>query len=485
MNRRLILICAVIMIAMAIPAFAAVQNVKVSGDIDAYGISRNNFDLGRKISGTTGGKDNSGVFMSQVRLRVDADLTDNVSSTIRLLNERDWDQEVTNSSAVDLDLAYVTLKEMLYSPLTIVVGRQPLRYGNALIIGDPDTNRITNDADTTILNQDLSVRKAFDAVKAVLNYDPLTIDVFYSLIDENTKLGGGVGPEEKDDVNLYGVNANYKVGDAFDSTIEGYFFYKEDQKKRATDNGDTISVPGVKISTNPIKGLNLQAEQAWQFGSKLMQLSSGAYTTLHRKREAMATQILATYALQLDSLMKYSPVIGAMFTRFSGDKNAADTGGGRGEYKAWDPMFEDQGTGTIYNVLFQTTNTKVANGNVSVKPIEDLTAKLDWTGIWLDKELNISRWGNGNADLFSLYQINNGSITPWMREGKTFLGQEIDANLTYDYTEDVQLGLMGGVFIPGKAFNKTDDPNNNTATNPDSEDNRLATQLIASCKVTF
>ncbi|MDP2939046.1 MAG: alginate export family protein [Candidatus Omnitrophota bacterium] len=475
MNRRLIVMCAVIVLAMAIPAFAAVQNVKVSGDIDAYAIYRNNFNLGRKDNGMTGGVDKSNLFMSQIRLRVDADLTDNVSTTVRLLNERDWDAENAATTDIDLDLAYVTLKEMLYSPLTVVIGRQPLRYGAGLIIGDPDTNRVSNtNADNVIFNQDLSIRKAFDAVKAILNYDPLTIDLFYSKIDENTKIGAGsLTTSNKDDVNLYGVDASYKLGDKFDTVAEGYYIYKSDDSVKfpaagaAPERSDTILVPGARISTNPIKGLNVQIEQAWQLGNKVIS------TNYDRNREAMATQLIASYVLPIDALEKYAPVIGAQFTRFSGDKNAAATG--NDDYKAWDPMYEDQGTGTIYNVLFQTTNTKVANGNVSIKPIEDLSLKLNWTGIWLDQDLNIDRWGNANANLYTLYQLNNGTYTPTMSAGKKFLGQEVDATLTYDYTEDVQLGLMGGAFAPGKAFAK---PVN-------SDDSRVATQVIGSCKVTF
>ncbi|MFZ5800229.1 MAG: putative porin, partial [Candidatus Omnitrophota bacterium] len=232
MSRRLLVICAALfLVAMAVPAFAAVQNVKVGGDVFVTGVSRNNFDLGRTASGNT--DDDSSLFMSQVRLRVDADLTDNVMATIRLINERDWDQEsdgqspADNNTQVDIDLAYVTLKEMLYSPLTVVIGRQPLRYGNALIIGDPDTSRQDTSAHP-IFNRDLTIRRGFDAIKAILNYDPLTIDVFFSEIDENTKQSSSGDNNEKDDVILWGVNGAYKVGDKYNSTVQGYFFQKRD-----------------------------------------------------------------------------------------------------------------------------------------------------------------------------------------------------------------------------------------------------------------
>lgn len=489
MNRRLIVICAVaFLVALAVPAFAAVQNVKVSGDITATAVSRDHFNLGRQTSGDTGGSDDSAVIMSQTRLRVDADLTDNVSTTVRLLNERDWGQEAgmddtgtatadSNSTEINLDLAYVTLKEMLYSPLTVIIGRQNLRYGNAMIVGDPDTSRLETSDNPQIINRDLSVRKAFDAVRAILNYDPLTIDLFGAKIDENRKISLA-DARDKDDVNLYGLVANYKLGDKYNSVLEGYFFQKRDDSKKIAGNhgADVISVPGARITTSPIKGLYLSLEQAWQVGVK----NIAAGTSI--KRNAMATQFIGSYALQVEKLMKYAPVVGMGYSRFSGDKNAAMTTNDSEYYKAWDPMYIDQGVGTIINVLFDKTDSRVANVNLGGKPIEDVNLKLDWTALWLDKDLNIDKWGNHNVNLFSLYQLGSrGAYYPYMTNGKNFLGQEVDATLTYDYTEDVQFNLTSGAFFPGKAFHK-----NEGDTDINHRGGRkAATQLIGSCKVTF
>jgi hypothetical protein len=487
MKRRLILICAVMFfVALAIPAFAAVQNVKVSGDIAATYVGRNNFDLGRKDDGVTGGRDNSNVVMSQIRLRVDADLTDNVSTTIRLLNERDWGAEDdrinntvaggtstavtrnTNSTEVDLDLAYVTLKEMLYSPLTVTIGRQLLRFGNAMVIGDPDTSRQETSKNPNIVNRDLSLRKSFDAIRANLNYDPLSIDLFYSLLKHNYTITTPAH-NDRDDVNLYGINANYKIGDKYDSMVEAYLFEKRDDSKIGDQNKgpDVVRTPGLRIVTNPIKGLNLQVEQAWQFGTKNV---SAAY---NRHREAMATQFIANYALPFESLAKYSPVVGVQWSRFSGDKNPAST---TDNYTAWDPMYIDQGVGTINNVLFDKTNSRVFNINMAANLIEDLNLKFDYTSIWLDRKLNTDRWGNQNANLFTLYQTGGSYFYPSMQEGKKHLGNEYDLTLTYDYTEDVQFKLLGGIFTKGNAFVKK--TMNFQSKNP-------ATQLMASCKVTF
>ena len=73
----------------------------------------------------------------------------------------------------------------------------------------------------------------------------------------------------------------------------------------------------------------------------------------------------------------------------------------------------------------------------------------------------------------SLGTIGNGQTAEYKIEISLAkeLGNEIDATLTYDYTEDVQLGLSAGAFIPGDAFSGAND--------------KTATQVIGSMKVTF
>ena len=100
------LLVAALMVVLASPAFAAIQNVKVSGDITTSFVDRNNFDLGQTedtlfvavdgdtdLNGTPVGLKNQNVFITQTRLRVDADLSDNVSTTVGLINERAWNAE--------------------------------------------------------------------------------------------------------------------------------------------------------------------------------------------------------------------------------------------------------------------------------------------------------------------------------------------------------------------------------------------------------
>jgi hypothetical protein len=406
--------------------------------------------------------------LSQVRLRVDADLTDNVSTTVRFINERVWDEEDNANSDIDLDLAYVTLKEFLYSPLTLVIGRQELRYGNALIIGDPDTNGIAaghgiTAADGTILPRsldDLSCRKAFDAIKAVLNFDPLIVDLFYSKVDENNV-------KTADDVNLYGLNASYALNKT--TSLEGYFFQRTRDAWNLAGSGQIISKPektrvlGAGVHTS-IANLILSFEGAYQFGnhitSALLYPDDNANAPESRKLNAFAIQTGAMYMMPK---VKYMPTIGGSYTYLSGDKYRSVNDTSRG----WNPMFEDQSGGTLFNKILGFSNCQLFNLNGSLRPMEDVKLTLDYYYLRLINPYTSVATTTAPVTLSGVL----GDPTYRMKSGKRSLGNEVDLNLTYDYTEDVQFGLSSGAFIPAGAFDKAN--------------KKTASQFIGSMKVTF
>ncbi|MFZ2602383.1 MAG: hypothetical protein WAX79_00055, partial [Candidatus Omnitrophota bacterium] len=94
MSKRLILILTLaFVVGISFAAFAEVQNVKVSGDITIGGVYRNNFDLAKPnaLGDTARNPDTTTLtyrdtekdFFSITRVRVDADLTDNVAVCVR------------------------------------------------------------------------------------------------------------------------------------------------------------------------------------------------------------------------------------------------------------------------------------------------------------------------------------------------------------------------------------------------------------------
>ncbi len=88
MSRRLLALALIAStVCFVSAAYAEVQNVKVGGDLTVIGLSRDNINAQKDSSHNGVGA--SGV-ASIARVRVDANLTDNVDVTFRLLNERVW-----------------------------------------------------------------------------------------------------------------------------------------------------------------------------------------------------------------------------------------------------------------------------------------------------------------------------------------------------------------------------------------------------------
>ena len=455
MGRRLMLIltCALI-VGLALPAYAEVQNVKVSGDMTMYGIGRRNFD-GADVNKADADESH---FASIIRLRIDADLTENVSTTLRLLNERDWGEEdenvVSSDADIVVDLASITLKEFLYSPLTLILGRQELHFGNDFIMGDPDRNN--NAAGTTLFDRDLSSKKAFDAIRATLDYDPLVVDLIWAKIDENT-VQGADDDEEKDDVDLFGVNARYDFGGNWSTIGELYYFSKVDNTTRdagLASNKEQIMINNIggRVEIGPIERLMLSGELAYQFGRNCSDLNN----TVMQDHNAMAMQGIVSYALD----MKYSPVLTAIYSYYSGDNVATND-----DSEGWDPMYENQIAGHIANVLMDPSDLHVVDLRGSVVPLEDLTVTLDF--VWLQF---VEGYTTG-ADITTFDPSHTAIANAWTATGDNHVGNELDINLVYDYTEDVQLGLLAGMFFPGDAF--------------DSKDTKNISEVIASVKVSF
>jgi hypothetical protein len=467
------LLVAAIVVLMASPAFAAIQNVKVSGDITSTWLDRQSFDFGATYgNGYPVGLKDQNVFITQTRLRVDADLSDNVSTTVGLINERAWNAEANDNSDtnVQLYLASVTLRELLYSPLTVTVGRQVFYYGNGLIMGNGPNNVAAGNLGR--IAADLTMRTAEDGIKAVLDYKPLTIDMFYFKAAQlRGSIDGWVNRNgESTSSDVFGINGNYQLSDSWNTVVEGYLFGRINGSSYVLDTtdayrgnkGNTLFVPGLRASTNPVKGLNVQGELAWQLG----QQNVADVGNESERRDAMAVQVMASYALPV--LQKYKPTVNVSYTYVSGDKNSGDNYGGdpvksAKVYTAWDPMFESQGQGTIYNTIFNLTNMNILALGASVEPLEDVTTSFTWSNLWAAQKDSDMMVVQPNGYSTSVDELN---VT-----GKKGIGNEYDVNVNYAYTEDVSFGLSLGWLVPGNII--------------ESANKDAASQIIASLGVKF
>ena len=470
--RKSILLAMLMVCLMAIPAFASVQNIKISGGVDSFYAFRDNWDFG--VSSDADIMQN--LFFTLTTLQVDADLTDNVTATIAIVNERAWGMDVDSTTAgtetdIELDLAFVTLREMLYSPLTIVAGRQRLpTYGNGLVIAKGTGS---GNSALSLVADDYRGVKAMDAVRAILDYDPLTIEIVYGKVDSNTNQ---FAAEDRDDVDLYGIQTAYELGDDLNTVVEAYFWAKIDKQvaydtqlsPAAGIKPDTVYTPGIRASTTPIEGLTVSGEIAIQRGNHVCDTISVAN---NQKRHAMAAEFMASY--QVPVAEDYNPIVSYDYIYASGDSNPDDSPSSgevsRNEWTAWDDMYEGISGGKIYSALFTLTNVHIHSISIQANPMEDVTSKFTFSKYWLDKESD----GTTTAGTGVFDTMPDGSATPSyvLKNDEKDLGYAVDFETTYDYTEDVSIGAVLSWFVPGDMF---EDVNKNTAS-----------QILLDCNVDF
>ena len=444
---------AAIFTVAATPAFADVQNVKVSGDINVKGITRDNFDLKSTVrvpGAAPTSDDRLATILQTTHLQVDADLTDNVATTVRLVNQRFWDADVEASNNVDIDAAYLTLKEFLYSPLTVTVGRQDLNFGTGLIVSNvallADPNTLFGGAQiaTTGVHgsqaREFSDYNEYDAIRATLDFAPLVADFIVAKITEQ-----GEGGHDQD---LYGINLNWKGAPFGRVKGEGelYWFWKNDDAATYTihDNGRTyekndVHVIGGRTGFEPVANLWLDGEVAYQFGEIEDTSLVAGQPAQTRDRSAWAAGAAATYTF---ANVQYTPSLGVSWLFLSGEEaggtNDAD------DVETWDQMFRGKGcvcisdyfagtdAGYGYYTTFDPSDTDAGTNrhhlmvDLGAKPIDELALQVRYAHVWFDEVPVAGR--------------------------SSSVGDEFNLQAKWSYTEDVLVSLLGAWFFPGNYY---------------------------------
>jgi len=438
MRRMLIMILAVSMVAMmAFPAFAEVQNIKVTGSITVRGFMRDNY-------GTTGSGGGAAItpnaddqifadtgttdwYNTQTRIGISADLTDNVGATVILGNERDWGTGTAESATTDGETfkvrsAYMTMQEMLYSPLTVKIGRMPVKVADGLIIGDAVTNE-------TIMASDYADTKEWDAIMGTLDYDPLTLHIGTAKLTEALQIA-------TDDVDVYVIDGIYKFEDDYDTVLDAYYcraHYSSpgitgttgpDGWAGATPTAGT-STQGVDVDIlaavatfTPLDRLNAKVGFAIEKGDYIKN------ATTKRDVDAIAYDIAVTYALDMEQVNDYSPVVGLKYVYRSGP----DANNTTGDYEGWLPMTEDQTNGIIGD---PNTNISAIAITGTAVPADRVTAGVEY---WI----------------YTLAE--NETAVAGVNSTDDEIGTELDLRANYAYTEDVNIGASLAWFWPGDYY---------------------------------
>ena len=459
MKKLLTFVVLALVVALAVPAYAETQNVKVSGSIDAYWFYRSHYNLSKDNAGMDNvwaarNTNGDNWFQSTTQIEVSADLTDNVSTVVNLVNERDWNNVTGGSGGganadqfdIELDLAYVQMKEIFYSPLTITVGRQDLWWGRGFVLGN---NTAAWDHNGQISAQEYSAQTAFDAIRATLDFNPWTIDMIYAKIDEGST-------NIQDDHDIYGVNVSYKFAE-YNAVAEGYLLVDWDMTNhnsaynRKTSHTETL---GGRVQFDPITQITLGGEMAYQWGNYCQILDA---SNANKNVGAWAMDVFGTYRWDLT----WKPDLTIEYVFFSGE---SDLKNNNNDYHAWSRLargryytaYEDF-RGWVYGTAQAgdqdaSQNSQMIQVKGNMKPLDDLLLTGSYSYFWAPE------------DTYTTIPTNQGLL------GDS-IGHELDFQVTYDYTEDVSFGLLTAWFIPGDMFTAPNDKN--------------ATDVVASAKVTF
>lgn len=416
MRKLVALLTIAIVVAFATGAYAEVQNVKVGGDIRIRPLYENNIaTLNDSIK-----KDDFGYIQQRTRVIVEADLTDNVAVCTAVEAESYWGYPEDVFSAIPglnvrkewnagFSEAWVQMSELYYSPLTAKIGRQYLNYGTGFIISSKE------------------YENNFDAVRAILDFDPWTIDVVYSKLIETLGYDSwdaamGVDPADilnDKDIDLWGANVRYGA-DTW--TAEGYIWYQNDGGYKFSDGSKAKLKPyifGVRGDITPIDNLDIWGEVCYEKGH----IGS-------EKLAAFGADVGAVYTF---GDIAWVPAIGAGWTWGQGKKDKAD----------FYEFYEYNYYGYAYSPM--VSNIHIINVNLSVEPIEKLALIVDYYHYLQDKS---------QAMIMGDPTQDNGGVMAMTNGKKKTLGNEVDLIAEYDYTEDVSTQLYLAWFFPGDAYSK-------------------------------
>lgn len=474
-------------IAFTIPVYAETQSIKLSGDLAVRYIGRDDYDF--NAYDTDYADTDGSYFMHNAEVQLDADLTDNVSVTIRLVNQTDWDvSDISNEGEsgehydydpntaigaggldgpldhygefdVVLDLAYVTLKEFFFTPLTVRIGRQDLWFGKGFIIGanyDDPNGQISADEFTSLTS--------FKAIRGTWDFEPWTLDAVFAMIEENEV-------QADDDVQLYGLNLGC-VLDYYNAETELYYWLQADDEipgffeggHKDSDKENRTHTVGVRGSFDPHEDITLWGEYAFQGGTYIADMGQ----LEPRDREAFAIDVGSELRLW-EEQYAWRPVLGVEYIFYSGQN--ANKGSGS-DFHGWNRMYRGKVDSAIhewYNVFYTTgmATTERADQNLhqlvlmgSIQPMDNLTVDGRFVNFRLHEN---AAPGVGNKDV----------------------GNEVDLELTYEYTEDVTFGLLSAWFWSGDYYTNPEEGAQPNFGSADRKGKDIASELVATCKVSF
>ena len=440
MRRYTILLALVACLAMPLASTAEITWTDIGGDISLlYFYSANVLDFDNDGAGD----DDGDLLRSEIHLNFKADLDDNVSVVISMEADRDLgsldvDNFATNGHngfgiddmAIFLEEAYITIAEPMDLPFTLTGGRFFYNLGDDSTADDYNgywgDGAVIGDGDATIpgsLNWlgDWET-DPFDGVKAVFDYDTFVLDAFWLLATDQNDVG-----DRAHDTEVLGLYGTYLGLEGMQ--LDGYFTWLNSDGTTAFafpfNKSDQFTAGARWAGGCMDDTIAYKLEGAYQFG----EAEDGGTLGMDGDIDAFFVEAGVNWHPDMDR----NPEVGFMYTLNSGDDDTEDL-------EEWLPVFENKGYGMIADA-FVYTNTHIFNISAGIDLTDDLRVHSDWYYFLSYEDSDIDD---------SIINLDADAATGMSTEDE--IGFEVDAQLDYTFSDNVDAFVGGGVFFPGDAI---------------------------------
>jgi hypothetical protein len=347
----------------------------------------------------------------QVKLDVDADMTDNVSVHIGLEGTGVWGNDETGATdyaAIDeqdaqlnVEEAYVVVKELIIEQVSVKAGVQNIEYslrgdGNAMFLSVPEIG----------------------AWKVTVNYDPLYVDVIIAKMIETGSTNGDM------DQDLYALAVEYFLENK--GKVQVIVF---------TVSDDDADISLVEYSAGVTYMVMEDLEVFVQIGGQSGELGTDNDTA------CMAYNLGAEYTF---SKVTRKPYVGVSYQYFGGDED--------------DSNWVNYGDVDETIVLEADRNLRDHNRGPNPKILTDNYSVIRLVGgAVIDDKTNV------DAGLGMFTSVDDGADAGLIAAGDDSIGMELDVAVTHKLTDDLTVGAGVGYVASGDAIENCNDADDDEA----------------------
>ncbi len=375
----------------------SLAKVELGGEIRMRFEGINNSDYDDEIA------DNCAFSTQRTRVYFRGDLAKNVLFDLGAQSNEYWgEKDGLNPWELYLENAYLKFIQVEKKPIDVFVGRQPICYGDGLVLDDS--------------NQGFDALRAVWRLPANLEWEALTVKgrETGSLIDKESGDAGGELESKKyvdedKDADVYGTVFRWLP---IRKKIECYFIYEVDKSTDSVVLRDKCFY-GIRLEEKMKEGIDYKIEIAMK--------KAGKKNTFNYDGYALQAGIVG-YA--------HTSVLGAVSARVeyfqaTGSVDEQDKKNFNPAYARTSNNYGECYYGEYYSeVSPEMANKKITNFGIGVSPL---------------KKTNIN--------------INYYIFDSWTKtiNGVRDLGEEIDVVLFYRYSPQVKLRFVYALFLPGEA----------------------------------